>query len=203
MSVFAELFKSPHDTQAARDDHAMLVNLCGRTIGRTRDGKQEYVVYDGNVYMRGQPRGFVNYFDFCNALRKAAAEPNGPPDGIVADFFPADGFHLGWPKPQGECSEPRPHEAMTADAAPAVQHAYELMDAEGGHGGPVHGLHTATHRAAERCLGRHSNAVNIVPRDHRLLDPRNAVRRVFVVDGVAMYQDHPAMNAMPVSSLPI
>lgn len=227
MSVFQELFKSPKDTDVTREDQIALVNLCGRTIGHTKDGKREYVVCDGKVFIRGQAGGSVDYFEFCRAVR-AYDQQAMTPDSVVLDFDPANGFHLGWPKPQGETAgpghgglgqpmQPKPRDtpwagridrsratvpkSATSGEAGGVPPPFELVNDDGGHGGPHFGLFTATHKAADLLMSGSSSCIHIVPRDNRVLDARNAVRRVFKHEGVAMYQDHPAMNAQPVAEL--
>jgi hypothetical protein len=109
-SVSQELFKSPTDTRANREDMMGLLSIAGRVIGHTRDGKRAYVVYDGRVWLSDDPSpgSSMDYFEFCERVRRYTDVSPGVPMAAVLDFTPQSGFHLGWPKPQGECVGAQP-----------------------------------------------------------------------------------------------
>lgn len=97
--------------EVKQEDVILLLRLTGKRIGNSLDGRREFYVQDGIVYMvwPGVDVSCLDYFEFCKLLR------GEPPTGRVLDFEPAEGFHLGWPKAQGECS---PQPVMTTILPP-------------------------------------------------------------------------------------
>lgn len=88
------------NAESSQEDIIQLLELTGRQIGSSLDGKRRFYVQDGIVYMTwpGVDVSCVDYFMFCNWLRSPA------PAGRTLDFQAAPGFHLGQPEATDQCN---------------------------------------------------------------------------------------------------
>jgi hypothetical protein len=171
------------------DDMVPLLQLQGRLIGHSLDGKRKFYVMDGRVYVYwpGVDISNMDYFDFCQTLREK------PPLGRLLDFRPEPPFHLG-ADADGEQVQPHPHDTMMGkplaqrvsdEQAGRSPNGYELMYSHSGHGGPYPDMGAAVAAAARFIRGGTSAlqvVVYIVPRNLRPLSIHNAVSRVYRSD---------------------